>query len=49
MYGRLTSLPTGSRFHNFGSLVRLPYTNLKSALGIESSLSLNPNSCLLNP
>ena len=30
MYGRLTSLPTGFRLKTNGSLVRLPYTDLKS-------------------
>ena len=32
MYGRLTSLPTGFRLKDFGSLVKLPYTDLKPDL-----------------
>jgi hypothetical protein len=43
MYGGLTSLPTGFRLNDFGSLVRLPYSDLKSDLVDLSATAGNYN------
>ena len=48
MYGRLTSLPKGSRLKTNGSLVRLPYTGLQTYLEMQLGVAL-PNHHSVNP